>query len=124
MRALSSMPYILSQLLVGRCYGAILLYTSHKLLRWLLWLPASALLLSCLWLAPSHVAFAYAALLKSLLYASVPIVLSAARAGRQVPLLTHWAFFVLSMIAMAQAFCFWAAGRKKATWRLREIAAT
>jgi hypothetical protein len=36
MRALSSTPYILSQLLAGRRYGAILLYASHKLLRWLL----------------------------------------------------------------------------------------
>jgi biofilm PGA synthesis N-glycosyltransferase PgaC len=33
MRSLSSTPYILSQLLVGRRYGAILLYASHKLLR-------------------------------------------------------------------------------------------
>jgi hypothetical protein len=86
-------------------------------------LPASALLLSCLWLAPSHAAFAYAALIKSLLYASVPIPLAAGRAGRHLGPLTHWAFFVLSLIAMAQAFCLWAAGRKKATWRLREIAA-
>jgi hypothetical protein len=123
MRALSSTPYILSQLLTGHRYAAIALYGSHKLLRWLLWLPASTLLLSSLWLAPSHPAFAYAGLVQALLYAAVPVALAAARVGRHLGPLTDWAFFVLSLIAMAQAFCLWAAGRKKATWRLREIAA-
>jgi cellulose synthase/poly-beta-1,6-N-acetylglucosamine synthase-like glycosyltransferase len=122
MRALSSTPYILGQLLAGRRYAAILIYTSHKLLRWFLWLPIGTLLLSSLWLAPAQAFYAHAALVQVLLYASVPVTLAAAKAGRQLGPLSHWAFFVLSLIAMAHGFGFWAAGRRKATWRLRAVA--
>jgi glycosyltransferase involved in cell wall biosynthesis len=122
MRALSSTPYILGQLLGGRRYAAILIYTSHKLLRWFLWLPIGTLLLSSLWLAPAQAFYAHAAMVQVLLYASVPVTLAAAKAGRQLGPLSHWAFFVLSLIAMAHGFGFWAAGRRKATWRLRAVA--
>jgi cellulose synthase/poly-beta-1,6-N-acetylglucosamine synthase-like glycosyltransferase len=124
MRALSSTPYILGQLVQGGRYGAILLYASHKLLRWLLWLPAAGLLASSLWLAPFNAFFVHAGLIQALFYGAVPVALAAARAGRSLGPLTHWAFFVLSLTAMGHAFGLWAAGRKKATWRLREEAVT
>ncbi len=121
MRALSSTPYILGQLLARRRHAAILLYTSHKLLRWLLWLPAGALFVSSLRLAPSQAFFAHTSALQLVLYALVPLALAAAKAGRHLGPLTHWAFFVLSLVAMAHASGLWAAGRKKATWRIREV---
>jgi hypothetical protein len=94
-------------------------FVSHKLLRWFLWLPAAGLLASSLWLGAGSPLFALAALAQILLYASVPPVLSGRRLARHLPPLTHWAFFVASLVAMAHGFALWASGRKKATWRLR-----
>jgi cellulose synthase/poly-beta-1,6-N-acetylglucosamine synthase-like glycosyltransferase len=117
MRALSSTRHILGRLLRGRRYVAAFQFVSHKLLRWFLWLPAAGLLISSLW--PGARPPAFVALAQLLLYASVPVALTRPRLAERAPALAHWAFFVLSLVAMAHGFGLWASGRKKATWRLR-----
>jgi glycosyltransferase involved in cell wall biosynthesis len=118
-RALSSTGYILRQLAQGRRPAAVWQYVSHKLLRWLMWLPASGLLVASLALAPDNRWFAAAALVQLLLYALVPLTLMLAHRGRELPALSAWAFFVLSILAMAQGCAAWLLGRRKTTWRLR-----
>ena len=118
-RALSSTPYILGQLWRGHRPIAIFQFLSHKLLRWLMWLPALALLAACIALAPQNRWFAAAALVQLLLYTVVPLAPALARRGHEVPALSAWAFFVLSILAMAQGFVSWALGRRRTTWRLR-----
>lgn len=120
MRALSSTPYILGQLLGARRYLAVWQFVSHKLLRWFLWMPALTLLLSSVWLASQSIFYAAAALLQVLLYAAVPVGLVAARRGRRISGLADWSFFVVSLVAMAHGLSRSLRGQRKATWRLRE----
>jgi cellulose synthase/poly-beta-1,6-N-acetylglucosamine synthase-like glycosyltransferase len=117
MRALSSSPCILALLAEGRRPFAIFQYVSHKLLRWFLWLPACGLLASSAALGVDDAGFAAFALVQAALYASVPLAVAAARAGRAVPVLTGFAFFALSLAAMAHGFLRWLRGAKKVTWR-------
>jgi len=119
MRALSSTRYIVAQLWRGRRPAAIWQYVSHKLLRWLMWLPSAGLFIASLALAPQSRWFAAAAVVQLLLYAVVPLAPALARRGREVPALSAWAFFVLNILAMAQGSAAWLVGRRKATWRLR-----
>ena len=118
-RALSSTRYILAQLWRGRRPAAVWQYVSHKLLRWLMWLPAAGLFVASLALAPQSRWFAAAAVVQLLLYAVVPLAPAMARRGREVPALSAWAFFVLNILAMAQGSADWLVGRRKTTWRLR-----
>ena len=118
-RALSSTRYILAQLWRGRRPAAVWQYVSHKLLRWLMWLPAAGLFVASLALAPQSRWFAAAAVVQLLLYAVVPLAPALARRGREVPALSAWAFFVLNILAMAHGSADWLVGRRKTTWRLR-----
>ena len=118
-RALSSTPYILGQLWRSHRPIAIFQYLSHKLLRWLIWLPVLGLLAACIALAPQNRWFATAALVQLLLYSVVPLAPALARRGHEVPALSAWAFFVLSILAMAQGFVSWTLGGRRTTWRLR-----
>jgi cellulose synthase/poly-beta-1,6-N-acetylglucosamine synthase-like glycosyltransferase len=88
-RALSSTAHILGLLLRGGRPLAAVQFVSHKLLRWLLWLPALGLLGSSLWLAPSSPAFALLAGAQLLLAALAALGLAAARAGRHATVLAH-----------------------------------
>lgn len=123
-RALSSTGHILGLLLLRGGRPPLLAaaqFVSHKLLRWLLWLPALGLACSSLWLAPTgggpaHVAVAGLTLLLAALAA---LGLAAGRAGREVPVLTHLGFLVLNLAAMARGCLLWAAGGRRTTWRLK-----
>lgn len=116
-RALSSTRYILARLWRGRRPAAIWQYVSHKLLRWLMWLPAAGLFVSSLALAPQSRWFAAAAAAQLLLYLLVPLAPALARRGREVASLSAWAFFVLNILAMAQGCAAWLAGRRRTVWR-------
>jgi cellulose synthase/poly-beta-1,6-N-acetylglucosamine synthase-like glycosyltransferase len=118
MRALSSTHYILGQLWQGRRPISIWQYVSHKLLRWLMWLPAAGLFATSLALAPQSRWFTAAAAAQLLLYAMVPLAPALARRGREVAALSAWTFFVLNILAMAQGSVAWLLGRQKTTWRL------
>ena len=123
MRVLSSTGYVLGLLARGRRHMAAFQYVSHKLLRWFLWVPAAGLLVSSLRLAAHDPWFEVPAALQVMLYATVPLALRAAQAGFGLPVLTGFAFFVLSLAAMAHGFANWLAGKRKTTWRLRDEAA-
>lgn len=117
-RALSSTGYILGLLLRGGRLLAAAQFVSHKLLRWLLWLPALGLLGSSLWLAPASPAFAILAGLQLLLATLALLGLAAAGSARDVAVLTHLGFLALSLAAMARGCLLWAAGGRRTTWRL------
>lgn len=123
-RALSSTGYILGLLLRGRRFLGAAQFVSHKLLRWLLWLPALSLLGSSLWLARASQAFAVLAGSQLLLVALVAFSLAAARMRRDVAVLAHLGFLMLNLVAMAQGCLLWAIGRRTATWRLRPSSRT
>jgi cellulose synthase/poly-beta-1,6-N-acetylglucosamine synthase-like glycosyltransferase len=117
MRALSSSRYIVDLLIRGGRSFAVFQYISHKLLRWFLWLPAFGLLTSSASMAAYDDRFKVIALVQVALYASAPLAIAASRAGRTVPVLTEFAFFVLSLVAMVHGFITWLRGKKKITWR-------
>ena len=119
-RVLASTGYILERLWRGRGALAVWQFVSHKLLRWLLWLPALGFMVSSTFLASESWFFALLFWLQLALYASVWPVLVLVKRGTKLPVLVHAAFFVLSLAAMAHGWWSWLRGKRQATWRLAD----
>ena len=116
-RALSSTPYILRQLWKSGRPWTILQFVSHKLLRWILWLPLLLFFLSSIPLAITGFLPALVAVAGFIAWFGLAFVqASFPQIGRKIAA-DHALFLLLSFVAMFEGTRRSLLGRTRSTWR-------
>ena len=117
-RAWAAIRYNAGQLWAARRYGVLFQLFSHKVLRFLVWLPMIGALISSVWLAPSSTFYLTLSVIQSTIYGSCLVALLAASYwGKLIPVASFIAFLLLNLVAMADGTIRFLAGRRSATWK-------
>ena len=117
-RALMSTPYILRQLRASGRPWTLWQFISHKLLRWILWLPLLALFFSSIWLSLTQYPPAVAVLIAFLSWLGMSFAhVFFPRSFVSTKVGHHALFLLLSFLGMFEGFRRTLLGQTRSTWK-------
>lgn len=116
-RAWAAIRYNASELWKAGRYSILFQLISHKVFRFLVWIPLLIGFFASVVLAMYSQFFLIVMLLQSLIYFVCGLSLWAAKRGSFVPVISFFGFLMLNLVAMADGTLRFFAGRRANTWK-------